>query len=98
MKRIVKLSRTATNQLDNILKYLEEEWSLNVKKEFVNKIDLALKRIDNYPCSFPKLEIITELRRCVVTKQVTIYYKFTDSTIYVISIFDTRQNPQKIKI
>ncbi len=97
MKRVVKLSRTATNQLDNILNYLEEEWSSDVKKKFVKRLDLALKHIDNYPDGFPKSEIIDSLRKCVVTKQITVFYKFTDSTIYVVSIFDNRQNPKKIK-
>ena len=34
------------------------------------------------------------LRRCVVTKQTTIYYKEVDSKIYIVSLYVNRRNPE----
>lgn len=76
--------------------YLDDEWSNNVKKEFVLKFDKSLKQIQELPDSFPESEKIRGLRKCVVTKQTTVFYKFSETTIDVVTIFDNRQNPQSL--
>jgi plasmid stabilization system protein ParE len=84
-------------KLDSLLVYLEEEWSTKVKHEFVLKLDKSLKQIQKLPDSFPESEKIKGLRKCVVTKQTTIYYKYSDTTIDIVTIFDNRQNPKSLK-
>jgi len=97
MKREVRLSKRAMRKLDNILAYLEEEWSSKVKHEFVLKLDRALKQIQSIPDIFPESEKVKGLRKCVVTKQTTVFYKYSESSIDVVTIFDNRQNPKSIK-
>ena len=97
MKREVRLSKRAMRKLDNLLAYLEEEWSAKVKHEFVLKLDRALKQIQRIPDSFPESEKVKGLRKCVVTKQTTVFYKYSESSIDVVTIFDNRQNPKSIK-
>jgi plasmid stabilization system protein ParE len=97
MKREIRLSKRAMRKLDNLLVYLEEEWSTKVKHEFVLKLDKSLKQIQKLPASFPESEKIKGLRKCVVTKQTTLFYKYSETTIDVITIFDNRQNPKSLK-
>jgi len=43
MKREVKLSTRAMKRLDKLLVFLEEEWSVKVKNDFIKKLDKSLK-------------------------------------------------------
>ena len=39
-----------------------------------------------------------KFRKCVVTKQNTLFYHYNEKHIVVVAVFDTRQNPKKLKI
>ena len=97
MKREIRLSKGAMKKLDSLLVYLEKEWSTKVKHDFILKLDKSLKQIQKLPDSFPESEKIRGLRKCVVTKQTTVFYKYSDTSIDVITIFDNRQNPKSLK-
>ncbi|SDD29276.1 type II toxin-antitoxin system RelE/ParE family toxin [Williamwhitmania taraxaci] len=84
-------------KLDSLLVYLEEEWPTKVKLNFILKLDKSFKQIQNLPDSFSESEQIKGLRKCVVTKQTTVFYKYSETTIDVITIFDNRQNPKSLK-
>jgi plasmid stabilization system protein ParE len=68
-----------------------------VRIVFAKKLFKATQIIKSHPESFPKSETNTNQHKCVVSKQKTIYYKFSDTQIRILSIFDTRQNPTRIK-
>jgi plasmid stabilization system protein ParE len=97
MKRKVVLSKRAKIKLDNLLLFLETEWSLSVKNEFIEKLDRTLQIIQNNPESFPKTQVLTGVHKCVVTKQNTLYYRFTESSIEIVTLFDSRQDPHKLR-
>lgn len=93
MNREVDISKTAEKKLDKLFDYLIEEWSINVKNEFVGKLNDCIKVIRQQPEAFPESDIEKGLRRCVVTKQTTLYYRFNSKRIFLVTIFDTRQKP-----
>ena len=93
MSRDVRLSKKAAKRLDDLLDFLEERWSSKVKANFIHKFDETLKYIQLHPESFPESEKIPGLRKCVVTKQTTFYYKYSEINIDIIAIFDNRQDP-----
>ncbi len=97
MKRIIKLSKRTKNKLEKLLEYLEINWSEKVKKEFIEKLDHSLSLIQENPDSFKKSNIIGGLHKCVITKQTTIYYRYDNKNIYIVTLFDNRQNPKKLK-
>ncbi|MCK9421451.1 MAG: type II toxin-antitoxin system RelE/ParE family toxin [Bacteroidales bacterium] len=92
----IKLSGRAMKKLDNLLVFLEKEWSTKVKNDFILKLNKSLKQIQKLPDSFPESEKIRGLRKCVVTKQTTIFYKYSDKTIDIVAIFDNRQDPKSL--
>ena len=97
MIRKIKLSGRTERKLNKLLEYLETEWSEKVKKDFVAKLDNSLEKIKQYPESFPHTDLVTGLHKCVITKQTTIYYMYDDTNVYVVTLFDNRQDPQKLK-
>jgi len=95
--RSISLSRTAARKLEILLKYLEEEWSEKVKQNFIVKLDNSLKQISKHPLSCERTQIKPDLHRCLVSKQTTLYYIFDTKRVYVVTIFDNRMNPKKLK-
>jgi plasmid stabilization system protein ParE len=96
MREII-LSKTAAAKLENLLNYLETEWSERVKHNFIGKLDKSLKQIGKYPLSFENSQVKPNLHRCLVTKQTTLYYTFNIKRVYIVTIFDNRMNPEKLK-
>jgi len=96
MTRKIVLSKRASVNLEKLIEYLEIKWSEKVKDEFIKKLDKALRILKNKPESSPESEILKGLHKCVVTKQTTVFYKFDDNHLFVVTIFDTRQEPKKL--
>lgn len=49
------------------------------------------------PEIFPKSSVSKKHQKCVVTKQSSLLYSFGSNEIKIHTIFDTRQDPNKIK-
>jgi len=96
MSRVIKLSKRTTKKLDELLEYLENEWSEKVKIDFIDKFDRILTIIKLNPESFQKSDLVKGLHQCVITSQTTIYYCYDKNFVYINTIFDNRQNPKKL--
>ena len=96
MSRTVIISRTAEKKLEKLFKFLLENWSLKVKSDFIKKLDKNINLIKANPESFPQSEKKVGLHKCVITKQTTLFYRYTTEEITIVTIFDTRQNPNKL--
>jgi len=97
MSRKVIISQIAEKRLEILFEYLLDAWSYKVKTDFINKLDKNIQIIKNQPESFPESEKESGLRKCVITKQTTLYYEFNNKEIHILSLFDTRQDPKKLK-
>ncbi|KAA9324935.1 type II toxin-antitoxin system RelE/ParE family toxin [Adhaeribacter soli] len=97
MSRKVVLSKRAEKKLASLFDFLTEKWSEKIKHDFIQKLDKRIEAIKNKPESFPESEIQKGLFKCVITKQTTLYYRFTSRQIQIVTIFDSRQNPEKLK-
>lgn len=95
MRKIV-FSPRSKFQLESLLNYLEIRFSVLTKKKFISKLDNAVIIIQKDPDTFPKSNSNKIIRKCVISKQTTLYYKFNNQEIRLLSLFDTRQNPTKI--
>lgn len=96
MSRKVDISKTAQKKLDRLIEFLEEEWSEKIKQEFVIKLDNSIRIIKSQPEAFPESNLRKGLRKCVITKQTTLYYRYNSRKIFLVTLFDTRQDPNKI--
>jgi plasmid stabilization system protein ParE len=98
MKNTYKLiwSDEALNNLNGIINYLENWWSKREIKRFAQLLDKQLKLIENNPKLFAESDKSNGLRKSVLSRQTTIYYKIIDYQIRLVSLFDNRQNPNKL--
>lgn len=87
----------AETNLKNILNYLSQNFSDKEIKKFVEKLEQRLKIISLYPKIFRKSGF-KNVHRSVLTKHIAIYYRFEHQRVEIISLFDVRQNPNKLII
>ena len=92
----VILSKRAKTKLENLLEYLETEWSATSKYDFIKKLDRSISQISKLPVSCPESKKFPGLFKCVITRQTIIYYRIKDQSIEIITLFDTRQNPGRL--
>jgi len=97
MSRKVIISQIAEKRLESLFEYLLEKWSYKVKSEFIKKLDKNIQSIKDQPDCFPESQKESGIRRCVITKHTTLYYEFNDNEIHILTLFDTRQDPVKLK-
>ena len=95
--RKLEFSNRSLKEIRSIVDYLNAKWSERISKQFLNKLNKNLDLIQINPELFPKSENKNSLSKCVVTKQTTIVFNFNKDRISIVSVFDTRQNPNKIK-
>jgi len=93
----VNFSKTAEKNLNDVLDFIEARWSQKSKKMFMMKFEKAISIIIMNPEIFPKSSINKKYRKCVITKQSSLLYTFSSNEIRIHTIFDTRQDPNKIK-
>ncbi len=94
----IVFSKRAKNYLEDLLKYLETEWSIQVKHNFVYKLDKSVISISKFPESCPLSGKKKGVYKCIVSKQTSFYYRIKSNKIEVIAFFDNRMNPRKIKL
>lgn len=98
MKNTYKLiwSDEALNNLKDIIDYLENRWTEKESKKFALLLEKQLKLIKENPFLFAESNKSNGLRRSVLSKQTTIYYQIIDYEIRIITLFDNRQNPNRL--
>lgn len=90
-------SQEAVNNLKEILDYLIANWSqkevIQFKKKLAKQIDLIIQ----FPKMFPVSFYNAELRKAVLSKQTTLFYKIKGNEIYLVYIFVNARDIKKIR-
>lgn len=97
MHRNLVWSPLAENDFSAILQYLELEWGKNITEKFIEITDNSIKQIIINPKQFPIIYKKKKIRKCVLTKHNSMFYKVGGQNIDILRIFDTRQDPKKLK-
>lgn len=95
-------SEFAENQLDEIFDYYKKEAGLKIAKKLVSEIITAPNKLINNPFIGQEEELLkqrTVKYRYFVFKNYKLIYSIDKSNnlIKIADVFDTRQNPPKIK-
>ena len=87
----------ALNELANTYEYLELHFTEKELKKLSFELDKTLKLISQNPYLFPASEV-KGVRRIVIKKFNTLYYREKENYIEILSFFSNRQNTFKRKI
>lgn len=83
-----------------VLDYLDKNWTRKEVEIFYNRTQIVLRSISNNPKLFPASAKNKNIRKAIVDKNNTFYYKIDtyDQKVHVLTFFDSRQDPQKLKL
>lgn len=96
MRKTVLLTAIAQSDLENLTDYLMENWGLNVCEQFITHFEKVCEKIGKSSDVYPIVYQHESIRKCVLTKHNTIYYRENSNHVEIITNFDSRQDPDKL--
>ncbi|WP_366915397.1 type II toxin-antitoxin system RelE/ParE family toxin [uncultured Polaribacter sp.] len=91
------VSPAAENDIESILEYLKLNWNERIINRFINKVDDNIGLILEDPKIFPIINEELQIRKSVISKQSTLYYRENAGKLEIVRLFDSRQDPIKLK-
>ena len=88
----------AEADLENVITYLEDNWTHRELNKFSKNLDKIITLIKNNPQTFPKSNFKINVRRAVVNKQNTLYYRKKENSVEILRLFDNRKNISSLKL
>jgi plasmid stabilization system protein ParE len=96
MPKPIIWSPLSENDFIDILDYLKENWDDKVVEGFIELISSSLSQISINPKQYPVIYKSKKIRKCVLTKHNTLFYRDRKDCVDILRIFDTRQDPKKL--
>lgn len=87
------LTQTAKEDIERVVAFLQNSYSQKIKTDFLTAFSERLLLIEQMPFMYQASEKNPDVRRCPVHKHIACYYRVTDEAIIVLSVTDTRTNP-----
>ena len=88
----------ALNELSETFEFVEKHWTEKELEKLSNKIEEILSLISMNPELFQISYAKKEIRRAVVTKHNSLYYRNKNETIEILSFFSNRKNPKELDL
>ena len=80
--------------MEHVVDYLEKNWPERVVRNFAEKLERKIEMIRAYPEICKSSEKYFGARECLLTKHNTLYYTIRKEDIYVLTLWDNRQDPK----
>lgn len=87
----------AINNLEDTIDYLNNRWTQREIDNFKNRLSKQIGLIQQNPSLFPISQYNSRLRKAVLSKQTTIFFEVTGQIIYLVYLFNNKQDIEKIK-
>jgi len=96
MAKDVVLSPTAIKNYERIIEYLTSKWGIKITNDFIGRFEEVIALLSVDAGIYPFINVAKQVQKCVLTKHNVLYFKETEDFIKILTIFDTRQNPEKL--
>jgi plasmid stabilization system protein ParE len=90
-------SPTARLTYYNILEYLVENWTLKELEVFIDRTEEVISHIRENPSLYP-YSGLSDTHKCVLVKQVSLFYRVKSPVIELLVFWDNRQDPAKLRL
>jgi plasmid stabilization system protein ParE len=97
MPKQIIWSPLSETDFSTILEYLQKNWNNRIVLRFLEITNKIIRQISLNPKQFPIIQKRKKIRKCVITKQNSIYYRERKEYIDILRIYDNRQDPRKLK-
>ena len=96
MSKQIVWSPLSENDFSGILNYLNKNWGEKAASQFIDLTESFLTQISVNPRQFPVIHKKKKIRKCVLTKHNTLFYRDSKFQIDILRIYDTRQDPDNL--
>ena len=93
MTKQIVWSPSSEKDINGILDYLTSHWDKKVANHFLVLTQNILGQLAINPKLFPIINKNERVRKCVLNKLNTLFYRENQTQIEILRIFDTRQDP-----
>lgn len=97
MAKPINWSALSIMDFESILSYLNSHWDQKVVNQFIEFVDKLISQISINPKQFPLIHKRKKVRKCVIDKHNTLFYRDRRGNVDILRIYDTRQSPQKLR-
>ncbi|UAM97863.1 type II toxin-antitoxin system RelE/ParE family toxin [Polaribacter litorisediminis] len=91
-------SDNAIFELKETIEYLEKNWTEKELRKFSQKLDHTIELISKTPKIFPESYEKKEIRKAVIEKHNSLYYRIIKNSIEIVSLFSNLKNPDHKKL
>jgi plasmid stabilization system protein ParE len=88
----------ALRELEITIECLQSNWTDRELRNLAFEIEETLNLLSHNPNLFQATDSRKDIRRVVIAKHNSLYYRVKSNTIEIISFFSNRQNPNKRKL
>ena len=88
----------ALTELAETFEYLERNWTEKEMQNLSNKIERTLSLISKNPELFQESKISIGVRRAVIMKYNSLYYRKNNEVIEILSFFFKSKKPKEIRL
>ncbi len=99
MATVVVWSDQAERTYDANIEYLKDAWTDNEIKKFVLRVEYVILNLLDNPKLYPVSEKNKTVRRVVINKHITLYYRYKVSKkiVELASFWNVHQDSKKLK-
>lgn len=94
----IRWTDNAIADLRQTMKYLEENWTSKEIENFASELDHTIELISKNPELFQASEKKHGIRRAVIMKLNSLYYRRKNDTVEILSLYANRSNPDDLKL
>ena len=96
MPKQIIWSPLAEGDFASILEYLNKNWDQKVAANFIDLTENIIDHISINPIQYPIIFKKKRIRKCVLTKHNSLFYRELKSKVEILRIYDTRQDPDSL--
>lgn len=97
MPKHVIWSPLSEKDFEDILEYLSDNWGQRIASNFIDVTENIINQISINPKQFPIIYVRKRIRKCVLTKHNSLFYRERRDHIEILRIYDTRQDPDSLR-
>jgi hypothetical protein len=89
----IKFTIEAEETYDAVTEQLRQRWGERFVIKFQNKVSKCIDTITITPYLYPIANENSEIRKCILHENCSMFYRIYDDSIFILWFWDNRQDP-----
>ncbi len=94
----IRYSNRALSEYESILEYIIQHFGLSKAIEVDSYFENLIFQIAKNPWMYPVFDVKRNIRRCVISKQTSLFYRISEKRIELVSFRGNLMNPESLNL